>query len=100
MRANSTGPLCPAACAGRSDAVRFSGTLHSALGMILVRCATASHSVATLVPSGSMIGSENRKVQDTTDAPFYVKLEPTLFGATGRFALEYPRNVAAVVTRG
>jgi hypothetical protein len=31
---------------------------------------------------------------------FHVQLEPAFFRASGRFALECPRNIAAVVKRG
>src|SRR6202022_2250442 len=44
--------------------------------------------------------SDTQERPGESPSPFYVKFEPTFFTATGRFALEYPRHVAAVVKRG
>src|ERR1700730_14315771 len=66
MRANSTGPRCSAAPVNISAAVRTAGKRRSAAGIVLTRCAMDSRRDASLMPSGSSIGSAKRLSQDTT----------------------------------
>jgi hypothetical protein len=55
-----------AAAVNISAAVRTAGKRRSAAGIVLIRCAMDSRRVASLMPSGSSIGSAKRLSQDTT----------------------------------